>query len=110
MKPQAIRGHLDLLVLSVLGRGARHGYAIIEELRDRSDGAFEFPEGTIYPALHRLERDGLVASRWQSGDGRRRRTYALTARGRRALGDQRGAWRRFAQTVDAVVGDGGAAA
>ena len=63
---EAVRGHLDLLLLSELARGPGHGYALIERIRDRSEGAFEFPEGSIYPALHRLERGGLLKSAWSS--------------------------------------------
>ena len=62
-----VRGHLDLLVLSVLAdTGPVHGYGIISALRARSDGAFDLPEGTVYPALHRMEKDGLVLSRWDN--------------------------------------------
>ncbi len=64
MKGQTLKGHLDLLVLSVLSTGPRHGYGVIEELRVRSGDAFDLPEGTVYPVLHRLERAGLLVSEW----------------------------------------------
>ncbi|MGH3144020.1 MAG: PadR family transcriptional regulator, partial [Gaiellales bacterium] len=78
-------GHVDGLILAVLADGPRHGYAVIEELRRRSDGVLDFPEGTIYPALYKLEAASAVASSWTVADGRRRRVYRLTAAGRRQL-------------------------
>ena len=99
MKAQALHGHLDALLLAVLERGALHGYAIIETLRDRSDGSLDLPTGTIYPALRRLERAGHVASSWSTVNGRERRTYELTDAGRRALAGERAGWRDFRATV-----------
>lgn len=100
-----LRGHLDLLLLGVLDRGGpAHGYALIVALREHSKGAFDLPEGTVYPALHRLERDGLVASDWDAEASRRRRVYRLTPRGERALAAKRQEWRTFARGVRAVVG------
>ncbi|MEV4344540.1 helix-turn-helix transcriptional regulator [Actinoplanes sp. NPDC049596] len=100
-----IRGHIDLLLLSVLhDRGAVHGYAVITALRDRSKGAFDLPEGTIYPALQRLERAGLVGSRWDDSAPRRRRVYELTEDGRRACADKKTEWRGFVVSVQAVIG------
>lgn len=80
-----------------------HGYAIAQALRRRSDGAFDLPEGTIYPALHRLERDRLVKSKWTRVDGRRRRVYRLTRSGKTALEVRRLEWRTFADAVEAVL-------
>ncbi|HEU5420725.1 MAG TPA: helix-turn-helix transcriptional regulator [Streptosporangiaceae bacterium] len=102
MSQDAVRGHLDGLVLAVLAGGPAHGYALIELLRERSSGFFELPEGTVYPALHRLEQAGLVESGWSEAGGRRRRVYELTARGRRATADRRQEWRTFAAAVDAI--------
>ena len=79
MSQDMMRGHLDGLVLAVLASGPSHGYGLIEALRDRSGGVFDLPEGSVYPALHRLERAGLVASGWSEVGGRRRRVYRLTA-------------------------------
>jgi PadR family transcriptional regulator PadR len=96
-----LRGHLDLLLLSVLEHSdALHGYALIVALREGSDGVFELAEGTVYPALHRLERDGLISSDWSTGSGRRRRTYSLTSDGRAALAARREEWARFAHGVE----------
>ena len=102
MNAQALKGHLDALILAVVGAGPIHGYAIIEELKLRSGGTLALPEGTVYPALHRLEGAGLLSSSW-SDDARRRRIYRLTRRGRRELGVRRGEWRRFARAVEAVL-------
>jgi len=100
-----IRGHLDLLLLSVLDdAGPVHGYAVITALRDRSDGAFDLPEGTVYPALQRLERAGLVASRWDETAPRRRRVYRLTDEGHRARAAKKQEWRGFVVGVQAVIG------
>src|SRR6185312_7822977 len=96
-------GHLDGLVLAVLGGGPAHGYGLIEALRARSHGFFDLPEVTVYPALHRLERSGLVSSGWETEQGRKRRVYALTAAGRRAATERTGDWRRFAAAVNAVM-------
>lgn len=103
MTSEALKGHVDLLLLAVLEDGTAHGYALVESLRERSDGAFDLPEGTVYPSLYRLEAGGLVASRWESVAGRRRRVYRLTARGRRDLERRRAEWRAFAGAVEAVV-------
>jgi PadR family transcriptional regulator PadR len=104
MNRERIKGHLDLLLLSVLSAGPAHGYAIISALRDRSDGTFDLPEGTIYPALHRLEDARLLTSSWAAGEGRRRRVYALTDVGAQALAAERTEWRRFSAGIGAVVG------
>ena len=101
---EALKGHLDLLLLAVLENGPAHGYAIIERLRERSGGTFDLPEGTIYPALHRLEEDQLLNSEWTEGAGRRKRVYRLTAKGSQELTRRQAEWRRFAQAVDATVG------
>jgi DNA-binding PadR family transcriptional regulator len=101
---EILKGHLDLLLLAVLAEGPAHGYAIIEALRQRSSGAFDLPEGTIYPALHRLEDQGLLASQWSHDAPRPRRVYQLTPKGDRVLASRREEWRQFAQAVDATVG------
>jgi transcriptional regulator len=100
---EALKGHLDSLILAVVAVGPAHGYAIIERLKERSRGTFTLPEGTVYPALHRLERDGLLESAWSDASGRRRRVYRLTRRGRRRLEERRDEWRDFARAVEAVL-------
>lgn len=104
MNSEALKGHLELLLLSVLAQGPAHGYAVIESLRRGSGGLFDLPEGTIYPALHRLEAQGLLASTWQEHAPRRRRVYALTAKGRQALAERQADWQAFSNAVNATVG------
>jgi PadR family transcriptional regulator PadR len=104
MGTDRIRGHLDTLILSVLQGRSAHGYDVVAELRRRSDGEFDLPEGTVYPALHRLERQDLLASEWQVSDGRRRRVYSLTAAGATALTREAGEWRRFSSGMNAILG------
>ncbi|MDP3969751.1 MAG: PadR family transcriptional regulator [Nocardioides sp.] len=104
MKSDALRGHLDAMVLASLEAGPRHGYAISEYLSRRSDGALTVATGTLYPALHRLEKAGWVTSEWSTVTGRRRRTYELTASGQRALGDRRAEWAQTSSVVTAVLG------
>ena len=103
MRAQALKGHLDGMLLASLEAGPRHGYAIMEALRAGSGGQFDLPTGTIYPALRRLERAGLVRGTWDEAGGRRRRVYELTAAGRRALATERGTWRDFAAAVTALL-------
>ena len=104
MRAEELKGHLDALILAVVGAEPRHGYAVIEELKRRSGGSLDLPEGTVYPALHRLEEAGLLSSTWSKESGRRRRVYALTRRGQRELGVRRSEWRDFSLAMDAVLG------
>src|SRR3954453_12486558 len=99
----AVKGYLDPVVLAVLATGPLHGYAVIEELKARSGGELDLPEGTVYPALHRLERRVLLRSAWPKADGRRRRVSRLTASGRRELEARTQEWRTFARVVDGVL-------
>jgi PadR family transcriptional regulator, regulatory protein PadR len=103
MRPDAVRGHLDGLILAVLEDGPRHGYAIIEALQARSGGALDLPTGTVYPALRRLERAGLLSGTWSTVGGRERRTYTLTRAGRHTLARQRAEWQEFSTVMDAVL-------
>jgi len=103
MGAEALKGHLDGMLLASLEAGPQHGYAIMEVLREGSAGQFDLPTGTIYPALHRLERAGLVRAAWSSAGRRRRRVYQLTPAGRRALDLERTGWREFSAAVTAVL-------
>jgi len=103
MKGESLKGHLDLLLLAALDERPAHGYAIAETLRTRSNGTFDLPEGTIYPALHRLEEAGLLWSRWSEQNSRRRRTYQLTTKGIEALALRQKEWRAFAHAVHGVL-------
>jgi PadR family transcriptional regulator, regulatory protein PadR len=105
MKAEVLKGHLDGLLLATLEGGPRHGYAVRKALVDGSGGRFDLPTGTVYPALHRLERGGLVRSRWITVAGRRRRMYELTAAGRRTLDAERASWHEFSSAVSALLGE-----
>ena len=99
-----LKGHLDMIVLAALAAGPAHGYAVIEEIRRKSGQTFDLPEGTIYPALHRLELAGLLSSKWVTAEsGRRRRVYALTRRGARALAERRAVWEQFSGAIDSLL-------
>jgi len=105
MEGEMLKGHLDMIVLAALAAGPAHGYAVIEEIRRRSGGSFDLPEGTVYPVLHRLEQAELLASRWTTAEsGRRRRVYSLTKRGSRALLEQRATWQKFAGAIGGLLG------
>ncbi len=104
MKNEQLKGHLDVLLLAVVDVRPAHGYAVISALREQSEGAFDLPEGTVYPALHRLEGAGLIRSRWSEVGGRRRRVYQLTGAGATALAERRQEWRQFVVGIDNVLG------
>jgi PadR family transcriptional regulator, regulatory protein PadR len=104
MEGEMLKGHLDLIVLAALAAGPAHGYAVIEEIRRKSGQAFDLPEGTIYPALHRLELAGLLSSEWVTAEsGRRRRVYALTRRGDGALAERRAVWEQFSGAIGGLL-------
>lgn len=104
MQREVLKGHLDLLLLATVADEPAHGYLVVERLKERSGGELDLAEGTVYPALYRLERQGLLESEWASAAGRKRRVYRLTERGRRELAQKRSEWSRFAGVVQAVVG------
>jgi PadR family transcriptional regulator, regulatory protein PadR len=106
MKPDALRGHLDALILAAVEPEPMHGYAIMEALLERSGGALNLPTGTLYPALRRLERAGYLRGEWSTVGGRQRRTYRLTAAGRRTLATERSEWRDFSAVIESVLRPG----
>jgi transcriptional regulator len=100
----ALRGSLDLLVLKTLSLSPMHGWGISQRVQQISDGTLEVNQGSLYPALQRLEKDGLIASEWgTTANNRPARYYKLTAAGRRALGQELASWRRFAAGLEAVL-------
>lgn len=103
MRAEELKGHLDGMLLAALEAGPRHGYAVIEALRQGSGGRLDLPTGTIYPALRRLEDSGLISGSWTMVAGRRRRYYQLTVAGQRTLAGRRADWREFVATVSAVL-------
>ena len=100
----ALRGSLDLLVLKTLSLAPMHGWGISQRVQQLSAGVLEVNQGSLYPALQRMEKDGLITSEWGTTDNNRRaRYYRLTAAGRRALGVELDSWKRFATGLDAVL-------
>ena len=100
----ALRGSLDLLILKTLSLAPMHGWGIGQRVQQISRGALELNQGSLYPALQRLEKDGLITSDWDTTDNNRRaRYYRITAAGRRALGVELESWRRFASGLEAVL-------
>ena len=96
---------LEPLLLACLEGSPAHGYRLIEQLRERSGGRFDLPEGSVYPALHRLEQRGLLVSAWEpAAGGRRRRVYRLNSVGVRALQLARAEWKQFSAAMDATLG------
>jgi PadR family transcriptional regulator, regulatory protein PadR len=105
-RPQtdALRGSLDLLILKTLSLAPMHGWGISQRVQQISKGVLEVNQGSLYPALQRLEKVGLVTSDWDTTDNNRRaRYYRLTATGQRALGDELESWRRFAAGLEAIL-------
>ena len=103
MPRESFSGHLDLLLLAALRGGPLHGYAIGEHIRRLSGGRFDYADGTLYPALNRLEGGGLLTSRWVDLNGRRRRVYELTRKGQRAFAGRQREWERHAGGIAAVL-------
>ena len=100
----ALRGSLDLLVLKTLSLETMHGWGISHRIQQLSEGALEVNQGSLYPALQRLEKDGLIASDWGTSENNRRaRYYRITAAGRRALGKEVESWQRFTAGVEALL-------
>jgi PadR family transcriptional regulator, regulatory protein PadR len=104
VQSEVLKGHVEVLLLAALEGEPAHGYAIVDVVRSRSDGAFDLAEGTVYPALYRLERRGLLESGWADGDGaRRRRVYRLTRKGRTELVRQRETWGNYVTAMQAAL-------
>jgi len=99
-----LKGTLDLLILKALSWGRMHGYAVARWIEQATDDALQIEEGSLYPALHRLEERGLIASEWGlSENNRRARYYALTPDGRRRLKQESASWTRFARAIFAAL-------
>lgn len=104
MNAKLMQGMLDLLILEVIGERKSYGYEITQTVIERSAGQLELKEGSLYPALHRLEAQKLLAANWQEADGRRRKYYRLTAAGRKTLEAKRREWEAFVRGVSGVLG------
>ena len=104
-QPDALRGTVDLLALKALAPRPMHGWGVGQRIQELSAGQLEVNQGSLYPALQRLEKEGLITSEWGVTDNNRRaRYYRMTASGRRALGEELKNWRRFAAGLEAVLG------
>ncbi len=101
---QLLKGTTPLLVLTVIGEGELYGYEIAQRIRDRSGGAFAPSEGSLYPALHRLEQEGALTAEWRESErGPRRRYYRLTAKGGQLLRQSQTQWALFVRSVEQVA-------
>ncbi len=102
---ELVRGTLDVMILKALTWGPKHGYGVTRWVSDATDGRLGIVEGALYPALHRLERRGLVASEWGlSENNRQARFYRITAAGRRQLAADVSAWREYVELLGRVLG------
>lgn len=101
------KGINELLVLAVLNEGPKHGYQIALDLERRSDGLFSLQHGTLYPILHRLEREGRIVGEWSRGGGRRRKEYTLTEAGRRGLAEDSARCHEVFRELLSIVEGGG---
>lgn len=103
--PSLLRGNTEILVLSLIDKeDSTYGYNLIKKMASKSHGYFRFKEGTIYPALHKLENDGLIISRWQElPSGQSRRYYSITEKGREALREKIAVWQSFAAAVNQII-------
>ena len=104
MDTRLLTGTVDLLLLEVLSDGPSYGYEIVQMVTGRSNGYFELKEGSLYPALHRLERQQLLKASWKEAEGRRRKYYRLTAKGRKGLVARKAEWLDFTAGVNGVLG------
>ena len=98
-----LRGTLPTLILEALEHEPKHGYRIAQRIKQRSRGILDFKEGTLYPALHKLERDGMVESYEGTENGRQRRYYRISQAGHRALLKDRAEWRKFSHAVTLIL-------
>jgi len=103
-QPALLQGTLDLLVLHALQRGAMHGYAIAQTIHLLSDDVLKVEEGSLYPALYRLELDGAISAEWGlSENNRKAKYYAITRRGRKLVAEQQATWDRLSSAVQRVL-------
>jgi PadR family transcriptional regulator PadR len=103
-KPDALQGTLDLLILTTVSRGPQHGYGIAAHIESVSDDILRVEEGSLYPALHRMEQAGWIAAEWQvTANNRRARLYRLTRAGQRRLSEEEDKWRQLTMAVGKVL-------
>lgn len=105
--PHLLRGNTDCLVLAALSRRPMYGSQIIREIEEKSHGHFRSREGVVYPALHRLEREGLVRGEWHwLANGRERKCYCITERGKQVGNERSAVWRGFASAFNLILSQG----
>jgi len=103
-RTDVLQGMLDLVILKTLAAGPLHGYAIAQRIEQSSRALVQVPQGSLYPALHRLEERGLLAATWvETETGRRAKVYRLTRNGRTALGREVAGWQRLSKAVDWIL-------
>ena len=100
-----LKGTLPILILQVLEPGPKHGYAIAQDIKQRSKGVLDFREGTLYPALHSQEGKGLIEAEERTENGRTRRYYRLTEKGRKSLAKEKLAWRETSSAINLILGE-----
>lgn len=101
---ELLKGNTDLLLLCLISHQPTYGYKIIKELEAKSNGYFQFKEGTLYPALHRMEKEGLIEGKWRKlPNGFERRYYFITSKGQNALADRLAVWQSFSTAVDLIM-------
>jgi len=98
------KGSVQLCILSLLGEDRKYGFQVIRELKERSGGYLVLKDGTLYPALHRMEKKGLIVSEWIVEDDKPRRYYAITDAGREALEEGKAEWLKMSSSVRGVLG------
>ncbi|NIO71430.1 MAG: PadR family transcriptional regulator [Anaerolineae bacterium] len=103
MDKKLLEGNLATVLMAILAGGASYGYAIVAEVERRTEGRLRIRQNALYPALHRLEAEGLIAGEWREAQGRRRRYYRLTPRGKKELRRRRAHWREFSATINAAL-------
>lgn len=104
MDSKLFSGTLEMLILEVISTGPNYGYEIAQQVVNRSGKRFELKEGSLYPALHRMQRQKMLAPEWREADGRRRKYYKLTAIGKKALAKKKTEWAEFSRGIDGVLG------
>ncbi|MBS0201852.1 MAG: PadR family transcriptional regulator [Planctomycetes bacterium] len=104
MDSRLLWGAVEMLILEVISQGSTYGYEIAQTVTSESNGYFDLKEGSLYPALHRLEQQKLLTASWQEVEGRRRKYYKLSSAGQKALDSKKTAWREFARGVEKVLG------
>ncbi len=104
MDSRLLWGTVEMLILEVVSAGQTYGYEITQQVFGLSDGYFELKEGSLYPALHRMEREKMLSSSWQEAEGRRRKYYRLTPAGKKQLAAKRDQWEQFSLSVNRVLG------